>query len=49
MTEEKVITCRAAVLWEVNAEFKIEEVQIQPPGEGEIRIKMSATGIVSLS
>lgn len=47
MTEGKVINCRAAVLWEVGGPFVIEEIQVQPPGKGEIRVKIIASGIVN--
>jgi len=45
MTEGKIINCRAAVLWEVNGPFVIEEIQVQPPGKGEVRVKIIASGI----
>ncbi|XP_037032947.1 alcohol dehydrogenase class-3 chain L-like [Bradysia coprophila] len=45
MTEGKVITCKAAVLWEKGAPFVIEEIQVQPPGRNEVRVKMIASGI----
>lgn len=47
MTEGKVITCRAAVLWEVGGPFVVEDIQVQPPGKGEIRVKIVASGIVN--
>ena len=47
MTEGKVITCRAAVCWGANEELKIEEIQVDPPKQGEVRVKIVATGIVS--
>lgn len=48
MTEGKVINCRAAVLWEVGGPFVIENIDIQPPQKNEVRVKIVATGIVSL-
>uniref|UniRef100_A0A803W6K3 alcohol dehydrogenase n=1 Tax=Ficedula albicollis TaxID=59894 RepID=A0A803W6K3_FICAL len=44
-TAGKVIKCKAAVLWEVNKPFSIEEVEVAPPKEHEVRIKIMATGI----
>lgn len=45
MSEGKVITCRAAVLWAQGEELKIEEIQVDPPKKGEVRVKIVATGI----
>jgi len=36
----KVIKCRAAVAWEPNAPLMMEEIEVAPPQEGEIRIKV---------
>ncbi|XP_004462029.1 all-trans-retinol dehydrogenase [NAD(+)] ADH1B [Dasypus novemcinctus] len=44
-TAGKVIKCKAAVLWELNKPFSIEEVEVAPPKAYEVRIKMVATGI----
>ncbi|NXO69922.1 ADH1 dehydrogenase, partial [Phainopepla nitens] len=41
----QVIKCKAAVLWEANKPFSIEEVEVAPPKEHEVRIKIVATGI----
>ncbi|NXI16567.1 ADH1 dehydrogenase, partial [Irena cyanogastra] len=40
-----VIKCKAAVLWEANKPFSIEEVEVAAPKEHEVRIKIMATGI----
>ncbi|KFV03264.1 Alcohol dehydrogenase 1, partial [Tauraco erythrolophus] len=40
-----VIKCKAAVMWEANKPFSIEEVEVAPPKAHEVRIKMVATGI----
>lgn len=45
--EGKVITCRAAVVFAAGEPFKIEEIQVDPPKAGEVRVKIVATGIVS--
>ncbi|XP_047574013.1 alcohol dehydrogenase 1-like [Lutra lutra] len=44
-TSGKIITCRAAVAWAANSSLSIEEVQVEPPKAGEVRIKMASTGI----
>nr|EHB01120.1 Alcohol dehydrogenase E chain [Heterocephalus glaber] len=44
-TAGKVIKCKAAVLWEINKPFSIEEVEVAPPKAHEVRIKMVAGGI----
>ncbi|XP_072479578.1 alcohol dehydrogenase E chain-like isoform X1 [Notamacropus eugenii] len=44
-TAGKVIKCKAAVLWELNKPFSIEEVEVAPPKANEVRIKIVATGI----
>uniref|UniRef100_A0A8C9PV67 Alcohol dehydrogenase 7 (class IV), mu or sigma polypeptide n=1 Tax=Spermophilus dauricus TaxID=99837 RepID=A0A8C9PV67_SPEDA len=40
-----VIKCKAAVLWELNQPFSIEEIEVAPPKAKEVRIKILATGI----
>lgn len=45
MSEGKIITCRAAVVWAAGEKLKIEEVQVDPPKKGEVRIKIIATSI----
>ncbi|XP_074128855.1 alcohol dehydrogenase 1-like [Sminthopsis crassicaudata] len=44
-TTGKVITCKAAVAWIYNAPLSIEEVEVDPPKAGEVRIKVIASGI----
>uniref|UniRef100_A0A8D2B6S3 All-trans-retinol dehydrogenase [NAD(+)] ADH7 n=1 Tax=Sciurus vulgaris TaxID=55149 RepID=A0A8D2B6S3_SCIVU len=44
-TAGKVIKCKAAVLWELNQPFSIEEIEVAPPKTKEVRIKILATGI----
>jgi hypothetical protein len=48
MTENKVITCRAAVCWAANEPLSVEEVQVDPPKAGEARVKIIASGIVRI-
>lgn len=45
MFQEKPITCRAAVVWSAGEKPKIEEIKVDPPKKGEVRIKVVATGI----
>ncbi|KAI9637777.1 GSNO reductase [Dioszegia hungarica] len=44
-TEGKTITCKAAIAWEAGKPLSIEEVEVAPPKEGEVRIKVLYTGI----
>ncbi|XP_027693317.1 alcohol dehydrogenase 1-like [Vombatus ursinus] len=44
-TAGKVITCRAAIAWTINAPLCIEEVEVDPPKAGEVRIKIISSGI----
>jgi len=39
-TVGKPITCRAAVAWEANAPLKTEDVVVEAPRKGEVRIKV---------
>ncbi|XP_054721087.1 alcohol dehydrogenase class-3-like [Uloborus diversus] len=41
----KPIKCRAAVLWKVNTPYRIEEVEVAVPKKGEVRVKMTSTGL----
>jgi NDMA-dependent alcohol dehydrogenase len=36
---------RAAVLWGLNQEWKVEEVELHPPKAGEVLVKMAAAGL----
>uniref|UniRef100_A0A914CBU1 S-(hydroxymethyl)glutathione dehydrogenase n=1 Tax=Acrobeloides nanus TaxID=290746 RepID=A0A914CBU1_9BILA len=44
-TVGKVIKCRAAVAWEPNKPLSIEEIEVEPPREHEVRIKILYTAI----
>lgn len=44
-TAGKTIKCRAAVAWGPKEELKIEEIEVDPPKSGEVRIKVLATGV----
>lgn len=39
-TVGKIIKCRAAVAWEPKKPLKIEEIEVEPPRAGEVRIKI---------
>lgn len=44
-TVGKIITCRAAVVWEYKQPVSIEKIQLLPPGQFEVRIKVVACGL----
>ncbi|XP_062856595.1 alcohol dehydrogenase class-3-like [Trichomycterus rosablanca] len=44
-TESKVIRCKAAVAWEPGKPLSIEEVEVSPPKDHEVRIKVAASGV----
>ncbi|WWC60704.1 S-(hydroxymethyl)glutathione dehydrogenase [Kwoniella dejecticola CBS 10117] len=44
-TEGKTITCKAAIAWEAGKPLSIEDVEVAPPKDGEVRIKILYTGI----
>ncbi|OSQ40689.1 S-(hydroxymethyl)glutathione dehydrogenase [Thalassospira mesophila] len=41
----QTITCKAAIAWEAGKPLSVEEVQVAPPKAGEVRIKLTATGV----
>ncbi|KAL3074241.1 hypothetical protein niasHS_015071 [Heterodera schachtii] len=44
-TAGKTIKCRAAVAWEPKKPLVIEQIEVAPPKEGEVRIKIMFTAI----
>ncbi|XP_069086295.1 alcohol dehydrogenase 1-like [Pleurodeles waltl] len=44
-TSGKAIKCKAAVAWEPHKPMSIEEIEVAPPKDHEVRIKMVASGI----
>jgi len=42
-TAGKVIKCRAAVAWEAGKPLVIEQIEVEPPKSGEVRIRMVST------
>jgi S-(hydroxymethyl)glutathione dehydrogenase/alcohol dehydrogenase len=45
MTENKAISCKAAISWGANQPLKIETITVAPPKETEVRIKMQFAAI----
>lgn len=43
-TAGKIITCKAAVQWEVKTPLVIETIEVAPPKAGEVRVKVYANG-----
>ncbi|KAM3937175.1 alcohol dehydrogenase 1-like [Leptodactylus fuscus] len=44
-TTGKIIKCKAAVCWGPNKPLTIEDIEVAPPKDHEVRIKIVATGI----
>uniref|UniRef100_A0A915ENQ9 Alcohol dehydrogenase-like N-terminal domain-containing protein n=1 Tax=Ditylenchus dipsaci TaxID=166011 RepID=A0A915ENQ9_9BILA len=44
-TAGQTITCRAAVAWEAKKPLVIEQIQVDPPKAGEVRIKIVYTAV----
>ncbi|GFY52111.1 alcohol dehydrogenase class-3 [Trichonephila inaurata madagascariensis] len=44
-TTGKPITCKAAVTWKANGGFSIETVEVAVPKKGEVRVRMTSTGV----
>ena len=44
-TVGQVIQCKAAVAWEAKAPLKVEEIEVDPPRAGEVRMKVNFTGV----
>ncbi|XP_060185634.1 8-hydroxygeraniol oxidoreductase-like [Lycium barbarum] len=40
LSNPKVITCKAAVVWKEGERLKMEEIKVDPPKSNEVRIKM---------
>lgn len=36
---------KAAVLWETNSKWSVEEIELDPPREGEVLVKLAASGL----
>eukprot|EP01095_Lingulamoeba_sp_RSL-Kostka_P003997 TRINITY_DN15103_c0_g1_i1.p1 TRINITY_DN15103_c0_g1~~TRINITY_DN15103_c0_g1_i1.p1 ORF type:complete len:386 (-),score=160.43 TRINITY_DN15103_c0_g1_i1:137-1294(-) len=44
-TVGQVIKCKAAVAWEAKKPLVIEDIEVQPPRAGEVRVKITHTGV----
>jgi len=44
-TVGKVIKCKAAVAWAAKEPLKIEDIEVDPPKAGEVRMKVNFTGV----
>ncbi|KAF2356010.1 Alcohol dehydrogenase C-terminal [Trinorchestia longiramus] len=44
-TEGKVIRCKAAVAWAAKQPLVVEDIEVAPPKQGEIRVKIVSTGV----
>ncbi|EFA84201.1 zinc-containing alcohol dehydrogenase [Heterostelium album PN500] len=44
-TVGQVIKCKAAVCWEAKKDFVIEEIEVDPPKAGEVRIRVLSSGV----
>ncbi|WVQ86178.1 S-(hydroxymethyl)glutathione dehydrogenase [Cryptococcus sp. DSM 104549] len=44
-TEGQTISCKAAIAWEAGKPLSIETVEVAPPKDGEVRIKILYTGV----
>ena len=42
------VKTKAAILWEVNTPWSVEEIELDPPKAGEVLVKMAASGHVPL-
>jgi len=40
-----VIHCRAAILWKEGTPLTIENITVDPPKAGEVRVRMISAGI----
>ena len=36
---------QAAILWETNSPWSVEEISLDPPGPGEVHVKLAASGL----
>ena len=39
---------KAAILWEINKPWSVEEIELDPPKPGEVLVKLAASGTVPL-
>jgi NDMA-dependent alcohol dehydrogenase len=39
------VKTKAAILWETGADWSVEEIELDPPGPGEVLVKLAASGM----
>ena len=44
-TKGDVMKTQAAILWEIGAPWSVEEIELDPPGPGEVLVKLAASGL----
>ena len=44
---EDPLKTRAAILWEVGADWSVEDIELDDPKAGEVKVKLAASGPVS--
>jgi len=44
-TEGQPITCKAAIAWEAGKPLSVEDVRVAPPKAGEVRVRVTYTGL----
>lgn len=40
-----IVKTKAAILWEINAPWSVEEIELDAPGPGEVLVKLHASGL----
>ena len=40
-----LVKTKAAILWETNSPWSVEEIELDPPGPGEVLVKLAASGM----
>lgn len=43
--DREALKTKAAVLWEPNTPWSVEEIELDPPGPGEVLVKLAASGL----
>ncbi len=41
----RTMQTKAAILWEVNRPWSVEDIELDPPGPGEVQVKLAASGM----
>jgi NDMA-dependent alcohol dehydrogenase len=45
MTYARAMQTKAAILWEMNSPWSVEDIELDDPGPGEVRVKLAASGM----